>query len=256
MQVRNSNFYPENYILPGNPKERLSDVRHIVSTAKNKCPEIFEGNRDYFSFQFRYVAPFEKNFRELKRLQGCAASAAGRRNEFKGYITIDLSSWVGHHDEEYLNAALLFMVDMSDCWKYIFLIDNLNAKASRDMVCKVLTVFARERILCRVKEPVEKNSFKQHIDAICKEQGIVCSAAVSELLEDLMEEKFDESIISAILAEAFRNSGNKIVMNSIPNYKSGQNSVIRYMLTQKEYDRFTDIIERYKEKHNEKSEEI
>lgn len=256
MQVCNSNFYPGNYILPGNPRERLSDVRHIVSSAKSKCPEMFEGNRDCFSFRLRYIAPFDLNFRELKRLQGCAASAAGRRDEFKGYITIDLSNWVGHHDEAYLNAALLFMVDMNDCWKYIFLIDSLNAKASREMVCKVLTVFARERILCKVNEPVEKDSSKRRINAICNEQGIACSSAVTELLEDLMEEKFDESIISAILVEAFQNSGNKIEMSLITDLHSGNNSVIRYMLTPKDYGRFIDIIGRHKEKRNEKSEEI
>lgn len=107
-------FYPENYILLGSSDAQKAHADIIISEMKNSHPEKFEGNKDSFSFELRYAAPFDKGFQELKRLQGAAAEAAGRRNEFKGYIVIDMNSWLAHHDEEYLNKALLFLIDMSE----------------------------------------------------------------------------------------------------------------------------------------------
>lgn len=100
----------ENYIFLGVVSHLVADADNIISKMKISNPEKFEGNRDYFSFEFRYTAPFDKDFHELKRLQGTASEVAGRRNEFKGYIVIDMSNWLTHHDEDYLNKALLFRV--------------------------------------------------------------------------------------------------------------------------------------------------
>ena len=88
MRINTLNNYPENCIFLGNPDTQAADAKLLISQMKVLCPEKFEGNRDSFSFELRYTAPFDKGFNELKRLQGTAAEAAGRRNEFKGYIVI------------------------------------------------------------------------------------------------------------------------------------------------------------------------
>lgn len=72
-------------------------AQNAISAIKISHPERFEGVKDYFTFDLRYTAPFNK-FLELKRLQGTAAQAAGRRSEFCGYIIMDLSSWLNHQD--------------------------------------------------------------------------------------------------------------------------------------------------------------
>lgn len=248
MGINNAIFYPENYILLGSSDAQKAHADVIISEMKASRPEKFEGNKDSFSFELRYVAPFDKGFHELKRLQGTAAEAAGRRNEFKGYIVIDMSSWLTHHDEEYLNKALLFLIDMSEYWSYIFLVDNQNAKAARELVGKVLSVFYRDNIPCMVKEEKIQASAKARVSAICKAQGVMCSPPVKEFFQELLEQGFNENIIAALLSEMAWNARKKLSMNSLADFMSNRESVVRYMLTQKEYNRFLTFIEKRKER--------
>lgn len=252
MGINTLKNYPENYILLGTPTTLTADANILISQMKVSCPEKFEGNRDSFSFELRYTAPFDKGFHELKRLQGTASEAAGRRNEFKGYIVIDMNSWLTHHEEKYLNKALLFLIDMSDCWKYIFLVDNHNSKAARELVGKILSVFFCDHIPCRVKEEPEKHSCKGRISALCKAQGVMCSPSVKEFLQELLDQEFNENIISALLSEMSWNTGNKISMDTLVNFKKNRESVVRYMLTQKEYNCLLAIIEKRKHCYGEK----
>lgn len=247
MGINKAIFYPENYILLGGSDAQKAYADVIISEIKTSRPEKFEGNKDSFSFELRYAAPFDKGFHELKRLQGTAAEAAGRRNEFKGYIVIDMNSWLTHHDEEYLNKALLFLIDMSEYWNYIFLVDNQNAKAARELVGKVLSVFYRDNIPCMVKKEKVQASVKACVSAICKAQGVMCSPPVKEFFQELLEQGFNENVVAALLSEMAWSSGKKLSMNSITNFMSTQESVIRYMLAQKEYNRFLTIIEKRKE---------
>ena len=247
MRINRDIFYPKNYILLGNSDAQKAHADVIISQMKTSFPETFEGNKDSFSFELRYAAPFDKGFHELKRLQGTAAEAAGRRNEFKGYIIIDMNSWLTHHDEEYLNKALLFLIDMSECWNYIFLVDNQNMKAARELVCKVLSLFYRNNSPCVVKEEKVQTSVKVRVSTICKIQGVMCSPPVKEFFQELLEQGFNENIVAALLIEIMWSAGKKLSMNSIVDFMPNQESVIRYMLTQKEYNRFLTIIEKKKE---------
>lgn len=247
MRINTLNNYPENCIFLGNPDTQAADAKLLISQMKVLCPEKFEGNRDSFSFELRYTAPFDKGFNELKRLQGTAAEAAGRRNEFKGYIVLDMNSWLTHHDEEYLNKALLFLIDMSDCWKYIFLVNNQNSKAARELVGRILSVFFRGHILCKVREEPKKCSYRERVNALCKEEGVVCSTFVKEFLQELLEMEFDETIVSALLSEISRSAGKKISRNAIVNFGNNRESAIRYMMTPKEYERLLTSVQKRKE---------
>lgn len=247
MGINHTNSYPENYIFLGAPGTQVADVDVLVSEMKASHPEKFEGNQDSFSFELRYTAPFDKGFHELKRLQGTAAEAAGRRNEFKGYIVMNMSDWLTHHDEEYLDKALLFLIDMSDYWKYIFLIDNQNAKAARELVGKILSVLFRDHIPCRVKEQTEKCSCKERVSTLCKAQGVICSPPVKEFFQELLEQDFSENIVAALLSEMSWNTGKNPSIDTLVELTTNQESVVRYMLTQKEYNRFLTIIEEQKE---------
>ena len=103
--IRNNNsFISENYILLGTPLTRQSDIESIIHNAKIQHPEQFAGKKDFFAFELRYTESFDKNFTELKRLQGTAAEAAGRRDEFRGYIGINLSSYLNHHEEVHFHC--------------------------------------------------------------------------------------------------------------------------------------------------------
>lgn len=158
-----------------------------------------------------------------------------------------MSSWLTHHDEEYLNKALLFLIDMSDCWKYIFLVDNQNSKAARELAGKILSVFFCDHIPCKIKEEPVKCFCKGRVSALCKAQGVMCSTPVKEFLQELLDQEFNESIVTALLNEMSWSTSKKISMDTLANFKNNRESVVRYMLTQKEYDRLFAIIEKRKE---------
>lgn len=247
MGINNVNNYPENFILLGTTGAMPTDADILISEMKSSHPEKFEGNKDYVTFELRYAAPFDKSFHELKRLQGTASEAAGRRSDFKGYIVVDMRSWLTHHNEEYLNKALLFLVDMSECWKYIFLVDNQNAKAARELVGKILSVFFCDHIPCVVKETNVKHSFKSRVNDLCKAQGVICSSQVKEFLQELMELEFSESVVTALLAEMAWCAGKKISVDTLVNLADSHCSAVGYMLTQKDYNRLLAVIDKRKE---------
>lgn len=238
---------PENIVLLGSYDTQTSYVHSIVAEEKTHHPEKFEGNRDCFDFELRYTAPFDKNFCELKRLQGTAAEAAGRRAEFKGYIVINMNEWITHHEDDYLNKALLFLVDMNACWKYIFLISDLNMKAARELTGKILEIFFLNHIVCKVKECSSGSSVKNLTSTVCKELGVTCAPPVKETIEEMFILGFDQSIVSALLSEVSWYEGKKISMDAFCGYISDHEPSVSYMLSQKEYCRLMSIIEHRKE---------
>lgn len=189
-----------NHIIIGNPMCCGAYAQNAISAIKISHPERFEGVKDYFTFDLRYTAPFNK-FLELKRLQGTAAQAAGRRSEFCGYIIMDLSSWLNHQDEEYFNIALFYLIDRNDCWKYIFLVDGQQSAAARKLVAKLLTTFYHDHITCSVKEMTVELSFTERVNHLCLDQGAVCTIPVKAMLQELLAEHFSESVISALVSE-------------------------------------------------------
>ena len=248
MEFNTNKSMPENIVLLGNYDSQTAYVHSVIAEEKVYHPEKFEGNRDWFDFELRYIAPFDKNFSELKRLQGTAAEAAGRRAEFKGYVVINLSEWVTHHEDDYLNKALLFLADMNDYWKYIFLINDLNVKASRELTGKILELFFQNHIICKVRECSLGSTVKSLTNTICKELGVVCDSPVKETIEDMMTSGFDKAIISALLSEVSWYQGKKISMDAFWGVISNHELSASYMLSQKEYCRLISIIERRKEK--------
>lgn len=255
--IRNNNrFIPENAILLGTPLTRQSDIESIVHDAKIQHPEQFEGNKDWFAFEFRYKEPFDKDFKELKRLQGTAAEAAGRRAEFRGYIVIDLSSYLNHHEEDYLKKFILFLIDMSDYWKYIFIVDDQNARSARELVGKVLEFFIHDNLSCRVSEEKEKPPVTDLVNAICKERGITCTLQVKRILRRMLDQNFSSELITALLTEISWYSDKCINKDTLETFLSGQDSAFRYMLTQKEFNRLMSFFYCRKEKTDEEKEAI
>ena len=89
---RGTAFYPEHCILLGDLMLQKAQALSIIAEAKEKFPEKFAGKKDYFAFELRYVPPFDKSFRELKRLQGEAAGGARARGGGRGMSSEAMSS--------------------------------------------------------------------------------------------------------------------------------------------------------------------
>lgn len=253
MSTSRKNYYSENYVLLGKPYEQQESIQCIVDEYKDKHSDFFEGERDSFVFELRYTEPFEKQFTELKRLQGLAAEYAGRRNEFKGYIIINLSSYLSHANDHYFKIILYFLLDMNDTWKYIFLIDNKNQKLANELVNKVLHFFVSDSIPCKVVEERKEKEKIKIVNSICAAIGISCSDDVKSLFVELLNLDFKEEVVSQLITSISWYSHNCIKMELIDRLISDPDSLIHYMLSKNEIDKLCHLFELRKEeeKHEE-----
>lgn len=253
MSTSKKNYYSENYVLLGKPYEQQESIQCIVDEYKNKHSDFFEGERDSFVFELRYTEPFEKQFTELKRLQGLAAECAGRRNEFKGYIIINLSSYLSHADNHYFKIILYFLLDMNDRWKYIFLIDNKNQKSANELVSKVLNFFVSDSIPCKVIEERKEKEKIKIVNSICAAKEISCSDDVKSLFVELLNHDFKEEVVSQLITSISWYSHKCINMTLIDRLISDPDSLIHYMLSKNEIDKLCHLFELRKEeeKHEE-----
>lgn len=248
MKYNNTNSYRENIIFVGKPNDLRAFAEMIVSKAKKQHPEKFEGNRDSFYFDLRYVAPFDSNFNELKRLQGTAAEVAGRRDEFRGYLCINLSSYISHEKEGYFEKVLYFLADMNADWKYIFFVDNTKCKPARDLIARVLSVFLCANIPCQVIEAKREESFQNIVKSVCTEQDADVDPAVEALLCDLITQGVcDENIVTALIRDVGWNYGPRISVSMLFDLLPNHDSVLKYMLTEKEYNCLVGFVENWKE---------
>lgn len=248
-----TDLYPEHYILLGDPTLQKKQAMSLIAEAKARCPEKFAGKKDCFAFELRYVAPFDKSFRELKRLQGETAAVAGRRDEFKGYIIINLSEYLSHENEKYFTITIQFLADMSDTWKYILLVDSSNSRQANALIGHILNIFVQNNIPCEVKEDIMISPDKSSVDAICAEQNVTCSRPVIALMQQLLDQGFSERIIRILLRDISWHCGQKICWPSICTFfsKSPRSSIVRYILPEKEYNRLLAVIHQQREQYNE-----
>lgn len=253
MSTSRKNYYSENYVLLGKPYEQQGSIQCIVDEYKDKHSDFFEGERDSFVFELRYTEPFEKQFTELKRLQGLAAECVGRRNEFKGYIIINLSSYLSHADDHYFKIILYFLLDMNDRWKYIFLIDNKNQKSAIELVSKVLHFFVSDSIPCKVIEERKEKEKIKIVNSICAAKEISCSDDVKSLFVELLNHDFKEEVVSQLITSISWYSHKCINMELIDRLISDPDSLIHYMLSKNEIDELCHLFELRKEeeKHEE-----
>lgn len=248
-----NNFYPQNFILLTTAENKYQAVDEIVNEAVLTVPEKFNGRRKSFPFELRYVPPFDKNFRELKRLQGTAAEMAGYHDEYRGYIVIDLSEYIKHELEVYFEIAVKFFHDMNEYWKFIFVVDNSNQKSALDLVSRVL--FILDDVPCRVIElkQEERLTNMQYVEEICEKYKVTCSKEVQLFLQNLLEQKeYSQQIVSILVREIAGNFDTSCVVNMelVKEYMKNQDYVIKYMMNPKQFDKFMDILEKREEKQN------
>ena len=66
----------------------------------------------------------------------------------------------------------------------------------------------------------------------------------------------NDNVVAALLCEMVCSFGNKLSLNSIADFVANKESVIRYMLAQKEYNRFLAIVDKRKECSNGEKESV
>lgn len=251
-----SGFYPQNFILLGSSEDQRGQANQIVQEAVTLFPGEFNARRKFFPFELRYIPPFDKAFSELKRLQGTAAEEAGFRDEYRGYIVIDLSAYVTHEAEDYFGRTIKFLHDMSSCWKYIFLVDNTSERAALSLVRNVLQIL--DDVPCCV---IEQNAGAvpanvRLVRDACEEFGITCSTSVCSFLQELMDHNEYPRRLAFIIVRELAGrygTGHVIRMETISEYFSNGTSVVEYMLVPKLYDDLIALLNQKIEVEHEKA---
>ena len=144
---------------------------------------------------------------------------------------------------------------MNDDWKYVFLINQIST-ASKELAGKLLTCFFRNHIICKVEELTAPASVPNLVGSICKEQGVICAPPVKKLLEELLAQGFEATILSALVSEVSWYCGKRISLNAFVAFISEREPCIRYMLPQKEYCRLVSILEQQKERQDDEKEVV
>ena len=248
---RKLKMHQENYILIG-PKEYLKkQAVEIVRKEATLHPDNFEGEDPYFFFELRYYAPFDKNFKELKRLQGIAANNAGRRDEYRGYVVIDMNNYLTHENEHYFDIIMYFLADMSDCWKYIFMVDDANERAVKMLIRRMFSILLPS-FFCEVRDINITALEKKGVENICEERGIRCTEHVKNFLHEVLAiDKNGVVIVDALLRDISLHLGSDIEMHDLVPFCKSNSTVVKYMLSDRQYDRFMKILEHNKEGRHE-----
>ncbi len=230
----------KNFILMGKDQEELKRrAQDIADEAERLFPESFSGDKNIFPFEVRYTPPFDKCFTELKRLQGTAAGNAGYRSEYKGYIMIDMNSFLRHETENYTDITLKFLCDSNDAWSYIFIVDTTRTKAAMELVRKILSLLRCRVIDCTEICGVSENRF---IVQMCETYGLECSRSLQSFLaQAIAQEKISKEAAETVLLDMVQicGSSERATIQTLYACIRCDSSTIKYMLSEEKMKELT-----------------
>ena len=100
----------------------------VITCTKNNdniVKSVFDG-RDVLFCKLNYIPPCDE-LTLIKKIQLCSKE----RNLFsmdKPVISLDISEWIGHENEEYLHIILKYLHDKSSKWDYAFTVSDYEEK--------------------------------------------------------------------------------------------------------------------------------
>lgn len=218
---KNNKFFPQNFYLNCNDNLELDiQAGTICTEAIQLSPESFNGEKPYFKFILRYCPPYEhEKFCDLRRLQEAARSNTRFKDEYRGYILIDIAEWKGHLTEElFADVTMSFLSDMSGYWKYIFV--SSGCELSEDDL-SVLQRFFRVKELDQISFS-NPDLYKAFFDSIDNNYGIHLSSLTQNLFRRFIPQKAIRTKESVIAIEndlkAFFGSQTNVRAEMMANY--------------------------------------
>ena len=184
----NNRFFPQNFYLSSeNDRDFENQYALLCAEALQLSPESFNGEQLFFKFILHYCPPYEHDrFCELKRLQEVARSNTRFKDEYRGYIVIDISEWEGHFAEElFSDIVMSFLSDMSDFWKYLFVTPGYKLTENER---RVLNRFFKVKNL-DVLSFVEPDSYKSFFESLSKNYDIHFSALTESIFRRFIPQK-------------------------------------------------------------------
>lgn len=243
----NNHFYPQNFFVK---KSENTDIESMLKEISEKAftisPSSFDAETKYFIFKLRYQPPYIKipEFREIKNLQIEAISKTRFKNEYNGYIGIDISEWVEHSDEEHFINCIRALRKMSPHWKYVFFVDSHQNNTS----IKNMLNFIKSEIWLHELDPIDfsQNKFADRLSKEMKEAHNIRLALTSQkVIKDIFGETdhLNNEIVSNMANDIYMYFGNIKFLpdHALIDYLS-DNTYAHFIMTEKEISRLNDLI--------------
>ncbi|MDY5001845.1 MAG: hypothetical protein SO122_05230 [Eubacteriales bacterium] len=215
-------------------------LQGIADEAREALPDCFDGECPVFRFCFRYYAPYEKAFNELRRIRFEARNHTRFKEEYNGYIAVDVSEWIGHEEEFYFDIFLKFLSDQKDHWRYIFYTEDTCVRETRKLAELLFGYFT---VVPIVNEPALEpgSSIKEAL----KEKDILISNETSVLLEELCERRFmNRDTIIGMLEDIRLSTNRHMIPNSVvTDYLKSGDGIHRLLLTDRQCAELDELIE-------------
>lgn len=243
----NNLFYPQNFFIR---TEAYTDIDSITKEISEKAsalaPECFDAQTKYFIYKLQYQPPYVKvsDFCEIKSLQVEAISKVRFKDEYNGYIGLDISEWIGHCEEEHFINCVLALQKMSPHWKYVFFADST---LNDDDIKKTVDLIKSE---IWTKE-LDADSFFSHkiADKLSKElkekHNIKLALSSQKIIKDIFksDNEISSKTISNIATDISMYFGNieGLCDNKLIDYLSAD-TYTHFIMGEKGINRLNDLI--------------
>lgn len=203
---KENRFYPQNFFVRTNDStDTDAIIREIAEKASAISPESFDAEVKSFTYVLQYQPPYVKNtdFQEIRNLQREAISKTRFKDEYNGYIGIDITEWVEHCEEEHFINCIGALRKMAAHWKYVFFAEDSLNKADIDKTLKIIRgiiwtkelsadTFGERRLSDRLSEVMKNKhninlnlSGQKIIKDIFSENRVISDNAVSDMASDM-----------------------------------------------------------------------
>lgn len=235
-------FYPQNFIIVKSD-DTDSIIEELSNEAAGIAPNCFDAEVKSFDFILNYQPPYSE-FTELKRLQSETIKNTRFKDEYHGFIAIDISEWANHFVEEFFMIASTFLSDMSDSWKYIFLVDDENAAKNASQAFE--QIIPEMRILSIKNKSNSKINFSESLaDEIGKTHKKAFTLSAKELLKSVFNtgsHTKNDVVTSAKDIASYFSSEEKITVALLAEYLSDEFTYMRTYMTSEEVAKFNDYV--------------
>lgn len=244
---KNNLFYPQNFFIRTNAYTDIASIiKEISEEASVLAPECFDAETKYFIYKLQYQPPYVKipEFSEIKNLQIEAILKTRFKDEYNGYIGIDISEWIRHSEEEHFINCILALRKMSPHWKYVFFADeslnNEDIKKTVDFIKSEIWTkelnfdfFSNTKISDRLSEEMKE---KHNIKLALSSQKVI-----KDIFGD--NEKINNETISKIASDIAMYFGDikGLLSDELVNYLS-DDTYTHFIMNEKEINKLNDLI--------------
>lgn len=137
-------------------------------------------------YRFRYVPPYE-TFHEIKKIQLLMHRKAAERSA--NTLTVDLTEWLDHTNEEYFTAAMQFLADFADAYQPQFLLISSSEKQMQRIQMHLQCYFSVNTVFDRCFDEIAETH--RYISAHCP----IAASTGKELAHYIVKSDFPRSYL-------------------------------------------------------------